>query len=107
LQSYPDRVLQGAPEPVEPPDDEEIAFPDIVERLLQSRPVFARPAGGIGEDAVASRSNEGVLLQIEDLLEGGDAGIADGGSHGFIVSKISDECKRWDIDTETAFVTRL
>lgn len=58
-----------------------------------------------GEGGLARRI-EGGLLQMEDLLEGGDAGITDSGDHGGIVSTISDERTRWDVDSGTAFVMR-
>jgi hypothetical protein len=85
---------------------EDIARTHIVERLLQARPVAATAAGGVGDDACAPRRSEGVLLQIEELLEGGDAGIADGGGHILVVSKTSAKGKRRDVDSETALMTR-
>jgi hypothetical protein len=73
-----DQILQRAPEPIQPPDDEDIAFAKIVEGLLQPWLVAARATHGVGDDAVALGGGQSVALQIEDLLEGGDAGVADG-----------------------------
>jgi len=79
-----DEILERTPQSVEPPDDEDVALPDIVERLLQAEPLGAGAAGGVGEDLLATRRREGVLLQVEDLFEGGDTGITN--NHGIIVS---------------------
>ena len=64
-----DEVPQRAPEPVEPPDDEDVALADIGEGLLQAEPLGTGAAGGVGEDLLAAGRGEGILLQVEDLFE--------------------------------------
>src|SRR5207245_6663595 len=58
--------------PVQPPHRQHVPLPEVVERLLQSRPVAAGAAHGVGEDAIAPGGGEGIALQIQNLLEGGE-----------------------------------
>jgi len=60
---------QRAAEPVEFPDDQAIARPDIVKRLLQARPIIPRPAGLIFKQmpGIDTGSEQGVALQVRGL----------------------------------------
>jgi hypothetical protein len=49
----------------------------LVEDLGEDGPVGAGAAGGLGEDPVAAGSGEGVDLDVEVLVGGGDAGVAE------------------------------
>jgi hypothetical protein len=74
-------VPQGAAEPVQFPDDQGVAGPQLVQELGEGGPVGAGAAGGFGEDPVAAGSREGVDLELGLLVGGGDAGIAEQVSH--------------------------
>ena len=49
-----DELLDAPPEPVELPDDERVALPELFERPLESRAVGDLSAHGVIEDLVAS-----------------------------------------------------
>jgi hypothetical protein len=58
------------------PDDQGVAGPELVEDLGEDGPVGAGAAGGLGEHPMAAGSGEGVDLELEVLVGGGDAGVA-------------------------------
>jgi hypothetical protein len=74
-------VPQGAAEPVELPDDQGVARPQLVQELGEGGPVGAGAAGGLGEHPIAAGGSEGVDLQLWLLVGGRDAGIAKQVSH--------------------------
>jgi hypothetical protein len=78
---------QGAAEPVELPDDQGVARPQLVQELLEGGPVGAGAAGGLSEYPPAAGALEGVDLELGLLVGGGDAGIAEQVSHGATVSQ--------------------
>jgi hypothetical protein len=85
-----DQVPQRAAEAVEFPDDQGIAGPQLVQHLLESGPVGAGAAGGLGEHPVAAGTLQGVDLELRLLVGGGDASIAEQVSHDVTVSQPSD-----------------
>jgi len=72
---------QGAAEPVELPDDQGVAGPQLVEDLLEGGAVGAGAAGGLSEHPIAAGGSEGVDLELGVLVGGGDAGVAEQVSH--------------------------
>ncbi len=78
-------MLEAAPEPVEPPDDERVAGAQLVERLGQPGPLRLPPAHAVGEEPVAAGGGQRVELEVEGLLPGRDPGVTD--VHAPIVSK--------------------
>ena len=86
-----DQMPQGAAEPVEFPDDQGVAGPQLVQDLLEDGPVGAGAAGGLGEHPVAASTLEGVDLKLGVLVSGGDAGIAKQVSHAGSVAEPCDE----------------
>ena len=76
-----DQMPQGAAEPVEFPDDQGDAGPQLVQYLLEDGPVGAGAAGGLGEHPVAASTLEGVDLKLGVLVSGRDAGVAEQMSH--------------------------
>ena len=71
-----DQVAQGAAEPVQLPDHQGVAGPELVQHPRERGPVVEGPAGGLGEHPVAAGGGEGVDLELRLLVGGGDAGIA-------------------------------
>lgn len=76
-------VAEGAAQPVQPPDNERIAWSHVGECLVKSGSVGHRAADGIGEDFTTACSSEGVFLQVEGLVCGGYPRVAY--EHRFIV----------------------
>jgi len=74
------QILDGAAEPVELPDDEGVAGAQVVEGRGQAGAVGLPGGDLLLEDAEASGGVQGVELELEVLLVGGDAGEADEGS---------------------------
>jgi len=74
-----DQVRQTPAQPVEPPDHQGVALADVLERLRQPGPVIFRSTQLAGEDLalVAACCQKRVALQVEVLVPGGDAGVAD------------------------------
>jgi hypothetical protein len=72
---------QGPAEAVELPDDQAVAGAQLVQQLLQDRPVGAGAAGRLDKDRVAAGALEGVDLELGVLAGGGDAGVAEQRSH--------------------------
>ena len=69
--------MGGAPEPIELPDDQGIAGTKMREGLRQAGPLGAGARSAVLEDLPAARGLEGILLQVEALILGADARIAD------------------------------
>jgi hypothetical protein len=61
-------VLERSAQAIEPPDDQDVAFPYIRERILESRTTCLRPTGDILEDTIATSSAQRVALQLERLF---------------------------------------
>lgn len=80
-----DQVLERAAQPIESPDDQGVALPYIRERLIESRSALLGAGHDVSMDRLTPRRGEGILLQIEDLFPGGNAGVSD--VHALIVSK--------------------
>jgi hypothetical protein len=57
-------------EPVEPPDDQGVALPDVVEGFVQPGALCLCSACGVGEDLGAAYLLQGVLLEIKSLVCG-------------------------------------
>src|SRR5271166_432432 len=72
-----EEVLQRPPEAVELPDHELIAGPQIGQGPLQAGPLGPGPAGLVGVDLLAARGLQGILLEVEILLDGRDPGVSD------------------------------
>ena len=70
-------LLDAPAKPVELPDDEGVALPEDVERLLESRAVSDLPAHYVVEDLVASGACQRFVLNVETLVLGRDTGVAD------------------------------
>jgi hypothetical protein len=85
-----DQVAQGAAEPVEFPDDQGVAGPQLVEDLGEGGPVGAGAAGGLGEHSIAAGTLQAVDLELWLLVGGGDPGIAVQMSHNVTVPQPSD-----------------
>ena len=86
-----DEVPEGAAQPIQAPDDEDIPFPEEIQRILQAFALVFCPADRIGEDFDAAGSFERVLLKVEVLILGRNTGIPDEW-HSPIVSKLIKEC---------------
>jgi len=71
------QVLGGAPQPVQPPDNYGIAGPGVRQQLFPVRLVGLHAGNRIGVDVVAAGLAQGVKLQVEHLLAGADAGVAE------------------------------
>jgi hypothetical protein len=95
-----DEVLQRAPQPVEPPDDERVTGAEMVERLGEARPVTLRTGSGVAEDAVAAGRCKRVELEVEGLFPGRNARVAS--KHKASVSKIAAPYNKWDDDSRTS-----
>jgi hypothetical protein len=74
-------VPEGAAEPVQLPHDQGVAVAELVQDMGKGGAVAAGAAGGLGEDAVAAGTLEGIDLELGLLVGGGDAGIAEQMSH--------------------------
>ena len=73
----PDEVLERPPEAIEFPDDEGIARAEEGEGSRQAGAIILGPAGHVGEDPRAAGRGEGIALQVEVLVLGRDACVAD------------------------------
>ena len=72
-----DEVGQIAPKPVEPPDDEGVSLAEAFEASFKLRPADVLAACLFFVHLPAFGVLEGVPLQVERLVVGGDAGVAD------------------------------
>jgi hypothetical protein len=70
-------VLERAPQPVELPDGEGVARPKEGDRFGQTGAFVFGTAGDVGEELLTAGFLERVLLEIEVLILGGDACVAD------------------------------
>jgi hypothetical protein len=72
-----DQILDGAPQPIQPPDHEGVPGPQ--EFLAGGQPCALRhrAADAVDEDFFAAGARQGVLLERQVLLMGGDPGVAD------------------------------
>jgi hypothetical protein len=59
------------------PDDKRVAFTQEFFHLSQSGPLGHRAADPIDDDFLAARLLQGILLQVQILIVGGDSGISD------------------------------
>jgi hypothetical protein len=73
---YLDQVVEGAPEPVQLGDHEGIALAEVVEAVVQLRPLPKGTGGVLLEDVAAAGRVELVELGGEVLVRGGGAGVA-------------------------------
>ncbi len=71
-----DQMLEAPSQAVELPDDERIAFSQGRQRLLQTFPLPLRSASAILEDLFAPGLLQGILLQIQALIQGRHPRIA-------------------------------
>jgi len=111
-----DQRRQGTPEPVEPPDGERVARPEVGQGRSQPRPLRLRTAHGVGEELLAARRPERVLLQGQGLLRRRDPRVAHQHRRppALIpppsprsVAELSTRDKWRDIDCETGYENRL
>ena len=63
-------MFEGAAQPIQPPDNEGIPFPDILQRLLEAFALRFCPADDIGVDFGAPDLLQGIFLQIKGLFAG-------------------------------------
>ena len=71
------QLFQGPAEPIQPPDNQGVALAHELEGLGEAAPEGLGPAGLVGEDLLATRLGEGVVLQGQVLVLGGDSSVAD------------------------------
>ena len=62
------KLLDGATEPIELPDDERVARSQLFERLPKPRTISALAAGLVLEELLAPRTFERVALNVETLI---------------------------------------
>ena len=86
-----DEVLERTAEAVEAPDDQGVSGPKVGERLRKVRSLGGA-ARGVFEDPVATGFGERIAFEVEGLVVGGDAGVAD--QHRFVSRNSS-----WDRST--------
>ena len=102
-----DEVLERASQAIELPDGEGIPRAEEGEGFRQATALILGPAGHVGEDSLAAGVGEGVALEVEALILGGDTRVADEhatlrcGPHGRSVSELSGPVKFRDLDFET------
>ena len=65
----------SAAEPIEPPDDETIASPQMGQGRGKPRAIVADPRCLVLEDSFATGGSEGIALEIEVLIPGREASI--------------------------------
>jgi hypothetical protein len=103
-----DQVLERAAQAIELPDDQGVARAEERQRLGQAGAFILDPAGDVGEDPLAAGPREAIALEVEALVHGGDAGVADEhadlgwGAHAGSVSELAGPVKFRDLDSETA-----
>src|SRR5262249_19034040 len=68
-------VLEGAAEPIQPPDHQCIARSQVGHGSLQLWTLSLRPAGHVRKDLLAASPLERVGLEIKRLVLGGDTSI--------------------------------
>ena len=71
-----DEVLERPTEAIKAPHDQGVPGAKVGERLCEVRSLGAA-AGGVFEDPVATGLGQCVALEVEGLVVGGDAGVAD------------------------------
>ena len=71
-----DQVLERATQAIEPPDHDRVARTHIGEGGVDAGARGGGAGRDVGEDLATAGDGESVLLQIEGLVPGGDAGIA-------------------------------
>ncbi len=76
-----DQVSERAPHPVEPSDDQGVAWPERRQHLGQLRPLVQGPGSGVRENPLAACLSQRVALEVEVLLGGRNAGVAEQTSH--------------------------
>ena len=72
-----EKMGEGTAQPIQAPDDEHVTGPELLQGLVQTGSLGLGAADGIGERAFTPCLLESVTLEIEGLLLGGDAGVAD------------------------------
>jgi hypothetical protein len=65
-----DEVLKGSAKPIQPPDDQRVAFAQLPQSVTQTWPVRLRTGGLVSEDLLAAGRREGVLLERQGLVKG-------------------------------------
>jgi hypothetical protein len=98
-----DQMLEGTPQAVEAPDDEGMSRSRVGQGFLQGFSLDQSPTGGLGEDLAAAGLGQGIQLEVENLLPGGDPRVSD--VHTTIVSKLVGQRKEQSIDYDTGFET--
>ena len=71
------QVRQVTAKAIQFPDDQHVAFPHILKRLLQPWPIGARTGSTIFKHLGAPRGGECIELQRWVLIEGADPGVSD------------------------------
>jgi hypothetical protein len=66
---------QRATQPIQFPDHERVAWPQLVENLTERWTVIERTAGSVDEDAITADRFEGVVLQVRVLVCCGHTGV--------------------------------
>jgi hypothetical protein len=94
-----DQVAERPAEAVELPDDDRVPPVGEGQGLPQAHPRGAGPVGGVGEDPLAAGLGQGVVLEVEFLVGGRDAGVADehGPLRGLIVPEPAPRVKLRDL----------
>jgi len=77
------QLFQGPAEPVESPDNQGVAVPHEIEGLGEPGPEGLGAAGLVGEDLLAAGLGEGVVLQGQVLVLGGNSSVAE--EHGDVL----------------------
>lgn len=72
-----EQILQRAAQPIQSPHHQGVASAQIFERAAQTGPIGLGAAGLVAVDALAAGRREGIVLEIEVLVVGGDARVAD------------------------------
>ncbi len=94
-----DEIGQRAPQAIEPPDDQRIPHPAVIEGVTQSGSLGFRSTHGVSEDAIAAGGVQRISLQRQVLITSRNARIAK--VYTDIVSKVSVDCKKQNGDFET------
>lgn len=92
--------LQIATKAVEPPDYEYITGAEKVEGFGETGPFALATGDGVGEDTLTVGGGEGILLQGEGLLEGGNTRITN--IHALIVAQAVKQYKIQDEEYKTS-----
>ena len=109
----PIAFAEPAAQAIELPDGEGVPRPEEGDRSVQADSFIFGAAGDVGEDPRAAGLLEGILLEIEVLVAGRDAGVTDEhaalgrGVHARGVSELAGPVKFLDSDFETGIEAGL